>query len=132
MQKAGTHRDIIIHPVIGNPLCVVKIFTAMVTQAPTLYKLQPLLVFPDTYTPVSSPHLSSVWSEAISASGIDTQRHTLQCIRKTAATLAAHLGASEREIMDFGLWRSQAYLRYVHTNSTSSLQHRIASHIAQL
>ena len=124
----ATH-NIYIRETPHSPYCVVKLYRAMIRQSPTIDSLQPLLVFIDSGKIITAPHLANVWQEAVRQSGLPTLNHSLHCIRKTSATTAADMGASEQEIRDLGLWRSQCYQRYVHTHRASALQSKIAANI---
>ena len=92
----------------------------------------PLLTFPDSGRLITTSHLATVWGAAVIAAGIPPERHSLHCIRKTAATMAANMGASEDQIKDLGLWKSAAYQKYVKTHRASAIQSRIASAILKM
>ena len=129
LQRQGSSHNILIRGSPTNPYCVVKLYHAMIRHSPTTHQLQPLLVFRDSGKAITAPHLATVWQAAIVKAGLPYLNHSLHCIRKTSATAAANLGATEQEIRDLGLWRSQCYQRYVHTYRASALQSKIAANI---
>ena len=132
MQRAGHTHDIIINSDPNNRYCVVALLAAMLNQVPTTSYQEPLLVFPDTRKVITTSHLGRVWGKAVAKAGLPPKLHTLHCIRKTAATLAADLGASERQLMELGLWRSSSYQKYVRTRRSTPLQTAIASHVTKI
>lgn len=132
LQQTGQHHTIVIEARPRNAFCLVDMYGRMLMQTPTVNPQQPLLVYPHTYRPITTGHLAKVWSAAVQAAGLPPHVHTLHCIRKTAADLVAKLGATQSQIMDFGLWNSGAYKRYIRTNRASKLHASVMSHIAKI
>ena len=69
----------------------------MIYLAATRYANQPLLVYVNSYKIVTAPVLTKKWKKAVACAGLLTSDFTLHAIRETAATMAANLGASERQ-----------------------------------
>lgn len=128
-SQRASDAQVITVPATGGPSCVVELYSRLLQQTPTRSDSDPLLMFPDTRKVVTARHLAKIWERAVKSAGVPYHRHSLHCIRKTAASMVANMGATESQIMDLGLWRSAAYRRYVKSSGSAPLRATLATSI---
>ena len=116
LQKTGQRRVIVLESAPNPLLCPVTAIARHIQDAPTKATSQPLLVFPDTRTPVPVTFIKKKWDQILINIGEDITGLTLHSLRKAAATKAVEGGCTELEVRRFGGWRSQAHRVYIKTS----------------
>ena len=113
MQAFDQNRALTI-PMAEDPrLCVIRSYRAHLQAAPTRYQGQPLLVFPDTYKPVTTSWLTARFRDIIKILDLEPANHSLHSLRRSAATNAYHQDCDHLQVQRFGAWSSEAYRPYV-------------------
>ena len=113
LQKSGQTRRVQMAKAPDGIFCPVKTLQKVPVETPTRSTEEPLLMFPDTRTPMPMSYIKKAWSAALKTVGADHPSITLHSLRKTAATQALSRSCQEIEIQRFGGWRSAAHRVYM-------------------
>ena len=121
MQGFDQERTLAIPAATDNRLCALTAYNAHLDMAPTIYTNQPLLVFPDSYKPVTTPWLTTKLRAIISKMGMDPACYSLHSLRRSAASLAYQSECDHLQVQRFRAWSSQAYTQYVYQQAANQV-----------
>ena len=121
LQRFDQKKDITLSPMADPLTCPVKAVEDVLAMSPGLPPHAPLLVFPDTTTPVPTSYLRAEWGRIMTRIGQSTAQYSLHSLRKAAATTAYGGGCTELEVQRHGGWSSSAYRAYLKTQANKKI-----------
>ena len=121
MQKFDQKKDILLSSTGDSLTCPVRAVSDLLALTPGLPPQAPLLVFPDTDTPVPTSYLRAEWGRIMQRIGQSATQYSLHSLRKAAATTAYGGGCTELEVQRHGGWSSSAYRAYVKTQANKKI-----------